>query len=170
MKILDFKTYCEKLNANSISFDDLKDIDVDIDDMPEFTVHKSDVKLFDIVETKKHDFYMAFVGSTAADIFDTFSPSEYFIKNKIGAFIRFGIYDYSQNLHCVFTRRFDEYSDDLKCVNDSDLDILTVYLCPNFNDVHESITKEIRNTVYKLQKETLKSFIDDYKYQKIDLS
>lgn len=70
----------------------------------------------------------------------------------------------------MFTREFNEYSDDLKYANDSDFDILTVYLCPNFNDVHESITKAIQNKVYKLQNETLESFIDEYKYQKIDLS
>lgn len=31
MKILDFKAYCEKLNANSISLDDLKDVVIDMD-------------------------------------------------------------------------------------------------------------------------------------------
>lgn len=70
----------------------------------------------------------------------------------------------------MFTREFNECSDDLKCTNDSDSDILTVYLCPNFNDVHESITKAIQNKVYKLQNKTFESFIDEYKYQKTDLS
>lgn len=44
MKILNISQYSEKLTANSISLDDLKDIDVDIDDMPEFT--KENIEIF----------------------------------------------------------------------------------------------------------------------------
>lgn len=83
MKIIDFEHINEKQKANSIDLSELKDVVIDMDDMSEFTVHKSDLKLFDIVETKKHDLHMAFAGSTATDIFDIFSQSDYFIKTKL---------------------------------------------------------------------------------------
>lgn len=166
MRILDIKSFSEKLAIGELKLSDIDAISLNA------RTRKENLKAFDIVNVannkNEQHYMMVFPGDSIKEIDEDFweCRSE---KDKEGILYRFGIIDYYEQLYGNITIPLSDFDEELQWISDikNSYEINILYSCPTKHQL--SVKKDI-TSLFKLQSDKLINLIEKYNYEETYLS